>query len=207
MNVFGLVQLCDAAQPVGGYSHSFGIEQMARQGRLRSPDDLLSYVESLLQGAIAPADGIASGIAFRAARAGKLEEIPAACEAMSSERLPMEMRLASLQMGTRLWSLSRTWAWAEPIHQQLDEMAVHTDLHHAVAFGALVSETTSSQVRAIATYLFNTAKGIILAAVRAIPLEESLGQHVLSTVQPTIAALAAAYADKGPGDIVPIHTI
>jgi urease accessory protein len=207
MNVFGLVQLCDAAQPVGGYSHSFGIEQMARQGRLRSPDDLLSVVQSLLHAAIAPADGIASGIAFRAARKGNLADIPAVCAAMSSERLPVEMRLASLQMGNRLWSLSRTWPWAEPVHQQLDELATHTDLHHAVAFGALVSETTSSQIRAIATYLFNTAKGIIMAAVRAIPLDESLGQHILSNVQPTIAELAAAYADKGLDDIVPIRTI
>lgn len=207
MNVFGLVQLCDSAQPVGGYSHSFGIEQMARQGRLRSAEDLLRVVRSLLLAAIAPADGIASGIAFRAARKGNLADIPAVCAAMSSERLPVEMRLASLQMGSRLWSVSRTWPWAEPVHQQLDDLALRTDLHHAVAFGALVSETTSSQIRAIATYLFNTAKGIILAAVDAIPLDESLGQHVLSDVQPIIAELAAACADKGPGDIVPIRTM
>ncbi|HUO08362.1 MAG TPA: urease accessory UreF family protein [Phycisphaerae bacterium] len=201
MNVLGLVQLCEVAQPVGGYSHSLGIERMAREGRLRSSDDLLSFVRSVLQAGIGPADGVASGIAFRAARNGALDSIPEVCAAMSSERLPMEMRLASVQMGQRLWAVSRTWGWAEPIHEQLDGLAVRTDLHHAVAFGALVSETTSSQVRAIATYLFNTAKSIVMAAVSAIPLDETSGQHVLSDVQPTIAQLAAMYADKGMGDI------
>src|SRR5271156_6520097 len=120
MNVLGIVQLCEAAQPIGGYSHSFGIEQMARQGRLRSSDDLLSFVQSVLQAAIAPADGVASGIAFRAARHGAFDRIPEVCAAMSSNRLPVEMRLASVQMGQRLWALSRAWPWADPIHNQLD---------------------------------------------------------------------------------------
>ena len=70
-----------------------------------------------------------------------------------------------------------------------------------MAFGLLVSETTSSQVRAIATYLYNTAKNIVLAAVHAIPLEESAGMQVLSGVQPRIAELAARCADKEASDI------
>ena len=79
-------------------------------------------------------------------------------------------------------------------------------MHHAVAFGTLVSETTSSQLRAIATYLFNTARSIVLAAVRAIPLDETTGQRVLSSVQPTITELAAACVDKEPADILALAT-
>jgi urease accessory protein UreF len=111
------------------------------------------------------------------------------------------MQLASLQMGQRLWVMSRGWDWAGGVHQQLDGMAQRNDLHHAVAFGLLVSETTSSQVRAIATYLYNTAKNIVLAAVHAIPLEESAGLQVLSGVQGRIAELAAQCADKQTVDI------
>ncbi len=202
MNVLGLVQLCEMAGPVGGYSDYFELEQRVRNGRLRSAEQLQDFVQSTLQAAIGPADGVASGIAFRAARHGVIEPIPEVCAALSSERIPLEMRLASVQMGHRLWAVSRTWSWAQSVHEQFDDLAMHTDLHHAVAFGALVSETTSSQIRAIATYLFNTAKTIVLAAVRTIPLDEAAGQRVLSSVQPTIAQLAAAYADKGPGDIL-----
>lgn len=204
MNVMGLVQLTQAAQPAGGYGYSFGIEQMARAGRLTTPDHLTSLIKEVLVASIGPADGVASGIAFRAARQGEYDRLPRVCAAMSSDRLPVSMRLASLQMGQRLWGLSRGWDWATGVHQQFDDLAQRTDLHHAVAFGALVSETTSSQVRAIATYLLNTARGIILAAVRAIPLDEAAGQRVLSNVQPTIASLASACADKSPEDIVAI---
>lgn len=201
MNVFGLMQLCETAGTVGGYGDYFDIEQRVRHGELRSPSELVGFVETALGAAIGPADGVASGIAFRAARHGVIGEIPEVCAALSSERVPLEMRLASVQMGQRLWLVSRTWGWAQCVHEQFDEMARRSDLHHAVAFGALVSETTSSQIRAIATYLFNTAKTIVNAAVRAIPLDDTEGQQVLSRVQPTIAQLAAAYADKGPHDI------
>jgi urease accessory protein UreF len=112
------------------------------------------------------------------------------------------MRMASLHMGQRLWGISRDWDWAAGIHQQLDGIAGKTELHHAVAFGTLVSETTSSQIRAIATYLFNAARGIILSAINAIPLDELTGQQVLASVQPAITQLAAACADKSPADIL-----
>jgi urease accessory protein len=206
MNVLGLVQLTQTAQPAGGYSYSFGIEELARAGRITSPDQLGALVRGVLLTSIGPADGVASGIAFRAARSGAYDRLPELCSIMSSDRVPVPMRLASLQMGQRLWGLSRGWDWATGVHQQFDEMATHTDLHHAVAFGTLVSETTSSQVRAIATYLLNTARSIILAAVRAIPLDEVIGQRVLSSVQPTITDLAAACADKSPDDIVALGT-
>jgi urease accessory protein UreF len=70
-----------------------------------------------------------------------------------------------------------------------------------VAFGLLVSETTSSQLRAIATYLYNAAKNMVLGAAREIPLEETTGMRVLSSMQSRIAELAAKYADKDTGDI------
>src|SRR4051812_36276230 len=153
----GLVQLCEISQPAGGYSHTFGIEHLARAGRLQTPEQVAEFVQTILRSSIGPADGVASGIAFRAARQSAFEQLPALCATMSSDRLPMPMRLASLQMGQRLWGVSRGWEWAASVHQQFDDLAIHTDLHHAVAFGTLVSETTSNQIRAIATYLFNTA--------------------------------------------------
>ena len=206
MNVLGLVQLTQAAQPAGGYAYSFGVEQLAASGHLKTPDQVSSLVQQLLLTAIAPADGIASGIAFRAARHGNIDQLPDLCNLLSSNRLPTPMRLASLQMGQRLWGLSRTWDWASPVHQQFDDLATRTDLHHAVAFGTLVSETTSSQLRAIATCLLNTAKSIIMTAIRAIPLDEATGEKILSALHPTIAQLATTCADKSPTDIPPLNT-
>jgi urease accessory protein UreF len=209
VNVHGLVQLSSLHDT--SYGYSFGIEKMARNGRLSNPDQLALLVKGVLLASIGPADGVASGVAFRAARTGDFEQLPELCSVMSSDRVPATLRLASLHMGQRLWGLSRAWDWAAAIHQQLDPLAQKTDLHHAVAFGALVSETTSNQVRAIATYLFNIARGIVTAAVHAASeappprLDEAAGQRVLSDMQPTITQLAAACADRQPTDILAIN--
>jgi len=200
MNVMGLIQLCAYPEPVG-YSETVGVEALVRSGRIRSPLQLEELVLGVLEARIAPADGIASGIAFRAARGGALDPLEKISAALSSERLPAEMRVASVQMGRRLWGVSRGWEWASGVHQQLDSIAEKIELHHAVAFGALVSETTSNQVRAIATYLFQIARNIVLAAVRAIPLDDIAGQRLLSEMQPPIAKLAASCADRSADEI------
>lgn len=200
MYLLGFVQLCQTV-PARGFSERLGVSAAVRQHRLASPADLKCVVCDVLEATVGPVDGIASGMAYRAARHGELGEIPLACAALSSERLPEPLRLASLDAGQRLWDLSRRWDWARAVHEQLDDFAHRHDLHHAVAFGALVSETTAQQVRAIAGYLWNVARGIVEAGVRLIPLPEEDGQHVLSDVQPTIAQLAARCVDKHADDI------
>lgn len=210
MNVLGLVQLCgetDSGRAGSAYCQCFGLEALARKHHLNSPDQLLTLVQGLLLAAIGPAEGVASGIAFRAARQGHLDDLPGVCNAMSSDRVPVEMRRASLQMGAALWEKSRQWEWAGSVHDQLDPLARTVELHHAVAFGALVAETTASQVRAIAACLLNTARSIIDSAVRAIPLDDIAAQRVLSSVQATIADLAARCVDKDPQSIVAVPLV
>jgi urease accessory protein len=202
MNVHGLVQLCQTTQPF--YSHSLGIDAAIKRGALRSPDALSSIVCEVLSSAVGPADGVASGIAFRAARSNESADLPALCNLLNSEKLPADYRLASVQMGSRLWEMSRRWDWSGPVHAQFDPLLQRSALHHAIAFGTLISETTASEVRAIAAYLFNIARSIVTAAVRAIPLTDSDGDHVMSQVQPTIGRLATQCAAKSPADVTPI---
>jgi urease accessory protein UreF len=197
LNVLGLVQLC---QSTGPGSYTFGIERLTR-GRPISPEELTELIKALLLHDVAPTDGVASGIAFRAARHGEYEQLPSICDALNTSHLPDPVRLESIQTGQRLWGISRSWDWATSVHDQLDPLAERTHLHHAVAFGALVSETTSSEARAIATYLFSTARGIVLTAIRAIPLDEAAGQRVLSEVQSAIAEMAGRFVERRPTDI------
>jgi urease accessory protein UreF len=195
MNVAGLVQLCQFEHPASYFS---ALESGATPPR--SPEELASFVTSMLKDTLGPTEGIAAGIAFRAARGGSLEVLPQVARAL--DHMPTPKRRASVQTGEYLWGLSRRWPWTTPIHQQVDPLTPLTDLHHAIAFGTLASETTSSQLRAIATCLFNTARNIILAACRAIPLPESEGERLLAGIGPEITTLAARYADRHAADIL-----
>ena len=194
LNVLGLMQLVDSAPAVGGYAGCFQVRALARQGLLRSEEQIVQLLDACLKSSIGPSDGVAVGWAFKAARQGDLAELPELASRLSGPDVPANLRLASLEMGAHLWELSRRWDWAQAMHVQVDGMAGPEALHHAMAFGALVSETTAQEIRAIAMCLFSAAKAIIRVAVDAIPLDETVVLKILSRLQPEISSLAHQYA-------------
>ena len=94
MNVLGLIQLCQSTQP-GRYS--FGIEELAARERPTTPEHLAELVTSVLQTDVARADGIASGVAFRAARRCQYEALVPVCRALSNSHVPDPIRHESIQ--------------------------------------------------------------------------------------------------------------
>lgn len=201
MNVLGLMQLVDSAPAVGGYADCFQINSLARRGVLRSEEQILQLLDASLQSSIGPSDGVAVGWAFKAARQGDLADLPELASRLSGPDVPADIRMASLEMGTHLWELSRRWDWAQAMHGQVEDLAASTKLHHAMVFGTLVSETTAQEVRAIALCLFSAAKAIIRVAVSAIPLDETVVLKLLSRLQPEISELAHQYAVCRPETI------
>ncbi len=201
MNLLGLVQLVDTMGPGTGYQDCLSIEALARQGLLRTGQQVLNLVDASLQALIGPTQGIAAGIAFRAARLGDPALVPAVSQVLSGDQFPQSFRFASLQMGTRLWEISRRWNWTQPVHEQFDPLMPQAGVHEGVAFGALVSETTAHEVRAVAACLLQAARGIIEAAVRAIPLEEAMNHRLLAQAQPLISRMAADFAQHNLPDI------
>ena len=200
MNVLGLIQLVDAPSAGDGYPFCFGIERRAACGALSRPTDVLNLAQRLLALFIGPCDGIAAGCAFRAARSSEFQSLGELCRTLSTAS-PPAMRLASLHTGRRLWELSRRWDWTRAVHHQFDPMADAVDLHHAVAFGSLVSETTANPVRAVAACLLQAARGIINTAVAAAGFDDAIGRQLLCDVQPAITDIARQYADCSPRDI------
>lgn len=201
MNVLGLMQLVNSAPAVGGYAACFQVHALARQRLLRSEEQIVQLLDACLKSIIGPSDGVAVGWAFKVARQGDLAELPELASRLSGPGVPANLRMASLEMGMHLWELSRRWDWAQAMHAQVDGMTGSETLHHAMAFGALVSETTAQEIRAIAMCLFSAAKAIIRVAVDAIPLDETVVLKILSRLQPEISNLAHQYATCGPDAI------
>src|SRR3982074_2827572 len=51
-----LLQLCDSALPIGGYSHSWGLEAAIARGRVRDPSGLESWTRSWLRHVVGPCE-------------------------------------------------------------------------------------------------------------------------------------------------------
>ena len=63
---FHLLQLGDSALPLGGYSHSWGLEAAIEQGAVFDAQSLEQWVRLWLQNAVGPLEGVVVASVCRA---------------------------------------------------------------------------------------------------------------------------------------------
>ena len=107
-----LLQLSDSALPIGGYSHSWGVEAAVWRGQVSDAPTLERWVRCWLRYAAGPFEGVVVGAACRAATAGDWPEVSRANELLAVSLTPPTLRVASGEMGEHLLALAEAWPWA-----------------------------------------------------------------------------------------------
>ena len=191
-----LLQLGDSALPIGGYSHSWGLEAAIARGLVRDAAGLEAWTRGFLMHLLGPLEGVVVAAVVR---------VPEC--AFEANRLlwaslsPPTLRNASRDMGEQLLSLAGTWEWAAACGLAL--AACHASAkpqaaqwHHAVVFGALASAAGATSRDAVALFLHQAALGVISAGVRGVPIGHTHGQQILARLHDDIADLAENLYDK-----------
>jgi urease accessory protein len=209
-----LLQLGDSALPIGGYSHSWGLEAAIDRGLVGDTAGLESWVRSWLHEVVGPLEGVIVAAVCRAVQEKDWSAIRNANDLLQASLTPDTLRSASLQMGQQLLALAEAWPWAS-IYDELrvmsDEsiniMADHSSLmthhssharewHHAVAFATLAAAAAATPEEAVAVYLHQAALGVISAGVRAIPIGHTHGQQILTRLHEELNDLASDLAER-----------
>jgi urease accessory protein len=190
-----LLQLGDSALPIGGYSHSWGLEAAIDRGLVRNGPTLERWVRSWLRHTAAPFEGVLIAAVCRASAEGDWDTVVQANELLWAGLTPPTLRLASRDMGEQLLSLAEFWPWATDAVAGLRGCSSReSGWHHAPVFGALAAAADADSEEAAAVFLHQAALGVIGAGVRAIPVGHTQGQHILARLHEDIADLAAQLA-------------
>jgi urease accessory protein len=182
-----LLQLGDSALPIGGYSHSWGLEAAIERGLVRGAVSLESWTRAFLVHMLGPLEGVVVAAVVRSP----------GCAADANWLLwaslsPPTLRNASRDMGEQLLSLARTWDWAA---ESLPK-GEGRQWHHAVVFGCLAAGAGASPRDAVVLFLHQAALGVISAGVRGVPIGHTHGQQILARLHGLIAELAENLYDK-----------
>lgn len=193
----GLLQLADSALPIGGYTHSWGLETAIARGTVHDPESLERWTVRWLRHSLGPFEGVLTSSACRATRAGDADALIRCNQMLEASLAPPSIRSASREMGDQLMTLGATWAWsADRLQALVDSLPPDMNWHHPVAFGILGALAEAEPGDVLAAFLHQAVLGMIGAGVRAIPVGHTHGQQMLAYLHAEIGDLIKRLQDR-----------
>lgn len=134
---FFLLQVNDALFPIGGYSHSYGLETYIQKGIVHDEDSAQEFIHKRLKYNFSYNEFMAVRLAFEYALREDLEAISRLEEIMEAGKIPRETREASRKLGSRfIKTLSALeFPVQNSIFDKYREARKGKNVHHAVAYG------------------------------------------------------------------------
>ena len=179
-NLLSLLQLSDPALPIGGFSHSAGLETYVQYGIVKDKQSAKEFIEGHLQFNLFHTDAAFVSLAFDAASAHNFQQIVQLDEECTAVKLPREIRQASQKWGLRLLKIFSTSLEHAFINQYKNAIkARELAGHYAIVFGILASILGIDKKEALQGFFYNAAAGMVTNSVKLIPLSQQDGQVML----------------------------
>jgi urease accessory protein len=205
-----LLQLGDSALPVGGYTHSWGLETAIARGLVSDAASLERWTRLWLRRSFGPLEGVVVAAVCGFAAAESWPQVLEANQLVTASLNPVTLRKASQEMGEQLLQLAATWEWSR---RRVAELAARADgpdsqklrtasaddgeratWHYCVAFGILGAFAKAGAEEALSVFLNQAVLGMIAAGVRGIPVGHTHAQQILAYLHSDIEELTQSLA-------------
>ena len=183
--LFYLLQVNDSLFPIGGYSHSQGLETYIQKGIVRDEKTAEAYILRKLQWSLTYTDLLAVRLAYEAAAAGELEGLHRLESILEASRIPAEQRDASRKLGSRFAKTVEKLGLAEldqegSVFRTYLEQRKSRSVNHCVAYGVFCGVLGISLEETLSHYLYAQTSAMVTNCVKTIPLSQTSGQKILA---------------------------
>ena len=188
-SLISLLHIADPTLPIGGYSHSNGLETYVQKGLVNSTETAALFLNNMLSSSILHNDAAYVRLAYEAMKEkDSYERIVVLDEECSAMKSPRVIREASHKLGTRLLKIFIEEG------QKCDFLTKFGDYvtknisvgNYPVVYGALCYLMEIPLEEAITAFYFSTATGMVTNAVKLVPLGQLEGQKILFEVKRNI---------------------
>jgi len=194
-----LLHLSDPALPIGGFSHSAGLETYVQLGIVKDATSAKEFVTGMLSQNIHYTDAALVSLVYDAIKNNDAYQIKYLDELCTAVKLPKEMRQASQKLGTRLIKVFQPLCNNEWLtHYAAAVQTKRLYGHYCIAFGIIAFSLQLSKEHALTGFYYNAASGLVTNSVKLIPLSQQSGQELLFSLQPLITGLVQKNINPDP---------
>lgn len=196
-----LLQLASPALPVGAFSYSEGLETLVFQQRITTPAELAHWLEQELSRGSIALDGALMLRCHGASQTQDWQGLLRWNDWSSASRETEELRQQSEQMGRSLLRLLLQLTPPPTLPTPLSDQLRSEGCNFCTAFGLAAAHWAIPQDQALLGYLQSWATNLVAAAIKLVPLGQTVGQQLLFDLQPTLERAAQALLVRGDGEL------
>ena len=182
---FFLLQVNDALFPIGGYSHSQGLETYIQKGIVHDEKTAAGYISRKLKYNLAYTDLLGVRLAYEYALKEDVNALDMLEEILGASRIPMEQREASRKMGSRFTKTIQKLPGENvpmekrEIFDRYMEARKGKPVSHCCAYGVFCAALGLGEEETLSHYLYAQTSAMVTNCVKTIPLSQSAGQKLL----------------------------
>lgn len=174
-----LLQINDALFPIGGYSHSYGLETYIQKNLVTSADEAWSFICRRIGSSFCYNELLSARLAYEYAAAGQLSEVMRLEELLEACRVPKEVREAGHKLGSRF--VKTVKAMDIPYESRIfsDYCGQGRTMAHSIVYGVFCAAAGILCETAMEHYLYAQTSSMVTNCVKTIPLSQTDGQRML----------------------------
>lgn len=186
-----LLHLSDLTLPIGGFSHSAGLETYVQLGKVKDKASAQAFVAGQLAQNLFYTDAAFLSLAYDAAMGSNVDRVLQLDEECTAVKLPKELRQASQKLGLRLLKIFLplcSHAVVDAYKAAIQERRATG--HYSIVFGVYAVALDIAKEDALKAFFYNAAAGMVTNCVKLVPLGQMEGQEILFSLHPQIDSLA-----------------
>lgn len=176
-----LLQLNDSLFPIGGYSHSYGLETYIQKGIVYDGKSAENYIQKKLIQNLAYSDFLAIRLAYEHVQKKEYVYIDELEDRLGASKIPAEIREASGKLGSRFVKtvLQMGVVWENDSFQQYIQLRKGKIVSHPCAYGVFCFSVGIPLPDALYAYMYGQTSAMVTNCVKTIPLSQTEGQKIL----------------------------